>query len=52
MSKKRKRDFSALIPLGVVLVVFLVIGGCVRWRWNECRKVGHGFLYCVLSASK
>ncbi|HDS1569303.1 hypothetical protein [Stenotrophomonas maltophilia] len=25
----------------------LLVGGCVRWQWNECRGVGHGVLYCI-----
>lgn len=31
------------------LVLFvLLVGSCIRWRWNECRGVGHGVAYCLL----
>lgn len=36
--------------LGIALIVILfiaLIGGCIRWRWSECRQVGHGVAYCV-----
>lgn len=39
------------IVLGVVAFLALV-GGCIRWEWNECRKVGHGVLYCIVKAGK
>ncbi|QDJ96325.1 hypothetical protein Xoosp13_138 [Xanthomonas phage Xoo-sp13] len=32
-----------------VLVFVLLIGGCIRWQWDECRSVGHGVMYCLWS---
>lgn len=32
---------------GVIVAFLLVVGSCTRWKWNECRGVGHGVLYCV-----
>ena len=36
------------------IIVLLSIGAILygvymyeRWRWNECRKVGHGVAYCI-----
>lgn len=34
-----------VIPaLIVVADIFLV----ERWKWTECRQVGHGVLYCLV----
>lgn len=32
--------------LGIVLLAAL-IAFCVHWEFAECRKVGHGVLYCL-----
>jgi len=47
------REFIKL--LFVVLVVLSLIGtvgGCQYWKWNECRKVGHGRVYCAVYLNK
>lgn len=37
----------------VVIVLLLSMGvGCEVWRWRECRKVGHGAMYCILNVGK
>lgn len=35
-----------LIFICVVAVLFGVVS-CARWQWDECKKVGHGDLYCT-----
>lgn len=35
-----------IAALMVFLVAFYLIQ---RWNWDECRKVGHGVLYCLVS---
>lgn len=35
-----------------VLAFLLLVGGCVNWRWNECTKVGHSALYCVMDMGR
>lgn len=30
----------------VIVLIFLFAFGWRYWRWVECRKVGHGILYC------
>jgi len=34
------------ICLVIIVVVLVVMAGCERWKWNECRGVGHSRLYC------
>jgi hypothetical protein len=42
----------------VVLVLVLLFGivGCQCWwqvyRWEDCRRVGHTKLYCIMTAGK
>lgn len=37
-----------LVTYVAIIGAFLfLVGGCVRWQWNECRGVGHGVLYCI-----
>lgn len=44
---------SERIAVGaVVILVILLIGGCIRWRWGECRKVGHGVAYCIMEQGR
>jgi Ca2+/Na+ antiporter len=42
---KEKLQLAAMVLLIVALL--LGIGSCTRWKWNECRGVGHGALYCI-----
>lgn len=38
-----------IIGIGLVLITALSATYLVeRWRWNECRKVEHGVLYCLV----
>lgn len=40
---------------GIIGLVGLVIFAAVEWekyKWHECRKVGHGFWYCVWHQGK
>lgn len=30
-----------------ILMVLFVVYSCIRWEWNECRKVGHSVAYCL-----
>lgn len=32
--------------LVVGLILFSIIS-CERWKYNECKKVGHGAAYCI-----
>lgn len=40
---------------GVVVCIFLVLF-CIfeieKWKYNECKKVGHGTFYCLVEGSK
>lgn len=38
--------------IALLAVVLLFISFCVRWDWNECRKVGHSRMYCYLHAGE
>lgn len=36
------------LPALAMIIAFLAIaGGCIHWRWSECRGVGHGVAYCL-----
>ena len=35
-----------IIVAGIVGALFLM-KTCAEWKWNECRKVGHGKVYCA-----
>lgn len=41
-----KNVIIALVVLTAISAVFIV----ERWRWNECRKVGHGVFYCLVTS--
>lgn len=48
----RKRNaYEAGLGFKTQLVLVLIMLGLgVAWevyKWNDCRKVGHGFMYCV-----
>ena len=44
----RAKDWLQATLVAAVIVAFLlVVGSCTRWKWNECRGVGHGVLYCI-----
>lgn len=36
----------------VVLTLLFIMASCTSWRWQECRKVGHGVAYCTWSLSR
>lgn len=36
----------------IVVVVLFVVVSCTRWKWGECRKVGHGVAYCVMDMGR
>lgn len=36
----------------VVAVVVVILGAVIRWQWRECRKVGHGVVYCLSKVTK
>lgn len=36
----------------VVIACLFLIGSCVRWRFGECRSVGHGVAYCVMESAR
>lgn len=38
-----KSVIIALAVISCLAAIFIV----ERWRWNECRQVGHGVLYCL-----
>lgn len=40
---------KGLFYLLVVIALCLLLGSCIRWRWNECRQVGHGAAYCLFA---
>lgn len=40
-----------IIVVSIVAVLFLV-NTCTAWKWNECRKVGHGIAYCAHDLSR
>lgn len=45
--------FSERLAIGVIVVsALLLIGSCMKWRWEECRGVGHGVAYCVWDAGR
>jgi len=31
----------------VVCLAFYAMYSCERWKWRECRSVGHSVLYCL-----
>jgi hypothetical protein len=39
-----KQKFAVAV---MCLAVLFLVGSCVRWKWNECRQVGHGVMYCA-----
>lgn len=40
-----------IIVAGIIGILFLM-KTCVAWKWNECRKVGHGAVYCAHDLSR
>lgn len=43
--KSLKKTVGAIL---LVVAVLFLVGSCTRWKWNECRKVGHGIAYCII----
>lgn len=43
----QSRPSTALIALGAFAVVAAIFA-LESYRWNECRGVGHGVLWCAL----
>ncbi|WP_188240695.1 hypothetical protein [Stenotrophomonas maltophilia] len=42
------KDKLQLVACVAVIGGFLLlVGGCVRWQFEECTSVGHSALYCV-----
>lgn len=35
-----------------IIAALLALAALESWRWQECRQVGHGWLYCVSEATK
>lgn len=33
--------------LAIITLALLLPVGCEVWKYGECRKVGHGRLYCL-----
>jgi len=45
--------WSERIGIAVLILAFVaLVGGCIRWEWNECRSVGHGKLYCAVKLGR
>lgn len=36
-----------LSVIGLTLLICAGVGGCKKWRYDECIKVGHGAAYCA-----
>lgn len=49
MANRVKSDY---LPLLVLLVAFVAIGVSIKFRYGECKKVGHSTLYCVLDLGR
>ena len=32
----------------VVIAFLLLVGSCARWKYKECKAVGHSTLYCIV----
>lgn len=48
-----KNRSSGPFPVIAFLVITLVVlGGCTRWQWRECRSVGHSALYCLFNLGR
>ncbi len=43
------RSIPVVLILALVLFVIVI---SERWKWRECRQVGHGFWYCLSEQSK
>lgn len=42
------KDIGAILLIGVIAIALMFgVSSCVKWKWSECRKVGHGKLYCL-----
>lgn len=40
------------LPLLFILLALVVIGVSIKFRYGECKKVGHSTLYCVLDLGR
>lgn len=47
-----KDKLTMLAGVALIVAFLLLVGGCVRWKWSECRGVGHGVAYCVLEMGR
>lgn len=44
-----KSDTLGLVAKLTLILILLGLGfSCEAWKWSECRKVGHGKLYCAM----
>jgi hypothetical protein len=43
-----KRVIETGFVVIVIVVFLLLVGSCARWKFNECKKVGHSTLYCIV----
>lgn len=41
-----------LSAIAIVVVFLCLAGGCMHWRWSECRGVGHGIAYCLMDMGR
>lgn len=41
-----------LSAIAIIAAFLLLVGGCMTWRWSECRGVGHGIAYCLWDMSR
>lgn len=45
---RNAREFLKLLGFFLIVLSFFgTIAGCNVWKWKECRKVGHGYVYCA-----
>lgn len=49
---KRNPFFTGLFYAFAIGLVLWGVSACTAWKWQECRKVGHGVAYCVLAGSR
>jgi hypothetical protein len=45
--RKKNIDIEKIICVLVTILLLFVIKSCVQFNWEECRKVGHGKIYCI-----
>lgn len=48
----RNRQSGVFPVIALAVITLVILGGCTRWQWRECRGVGHSALYCLFDLGR